>query len=185
MRGSVSRRGCATGILPIGAKIRSRGRESPRSGRQHLAHGEPAVGNLGRELFLEPRQGRHPVKRLTTSTPTNLPDAAATRLTKRVCSVRSHGWLAVGHRIPPLRGWGYDRCPYLSAYGRPARDWSFYICEEAVRVMCPSWGMMGSAACSAERLRSCEFLKFFERFYGTRIFTRSIIVVWDTSPKCK
>ena len=82
--------------------------DSPRSGRRHLAHGEPAVGRNGVEGIPSPAKGdigswfergprRHPRDVSVTGC---RPDGAGE---SRVPS-RSHGWLAVGHTMSPLRG---------------------------------------------------------------------------------
>jgi len=39
--------------------VRGQLSESPRSGRHHLAHGEPAVGKIRNRRSAEPRLGRH------------------------------------------------------------------------------------------------------------------------------
>ena len=98
---------------------------SPRSGRCHLAHGEPAVGNSGMAKGFEPRQGRCPIGFLTSATPisdANTQTSPLTGLTKfRYGHFPTAGspWAKGPRRC---RGFEKGRGAQVSAYG--ATPWA-------------------------------------------------------------
>ena len=70
----------------------------PPGGRGHLAHGVPAVGTSTGQARFEPRRGDVGQRFDLTSPLRGWKCVSRSALT--------HGWLAVGHTMSPLRGFG-------------------------------------------------------------------------------
>jgi hypothetical protein len=85
----------------ISVNLRVEASQSPRSGRRHLAHGEPAVGQNAAGRIGKPRRGRHPA-----------PFAG--------CRVRwAVGFSRKNSRMPPLPGLARVVCRQQPTAGSP------------------------------------------------------------------